>query len=184
VPDISNWKKISETSQKIGWRWITTKKFTDPAGVEQEYTTISRPGSQFIAVVALTKTGKVVIAKQYRPGPEAVFYELPGGIVDKDEDIAKAALRELSEETGYTSDDELYYLGKACRDAYTNDINHYFLAANCYKYREAHPDDGEFVEVEEITVKELLDNARSFKMSDSVAVLLAYDQLEALSERS
>jgi ADP-ribose pyrophosphatase len=180
---MAGWKKIKETSTKVGWRWVTEKLFTDPSGTEQSFTTWSRPGGQCVAVIALTSDYQVVTAKQFRVGPEEIFYELPGGGVNADEDLAVAALREFSEETGYKSEMPAEYLGKVCHDAYTNDVNHYYLLTDCYKYREPHPDDGEFVEVALVSIEELIDNAKNFKMSDAAGVLLAYDRLMQLQTK-
>ncbi len=58
-------------------------------------------------IVPTTAEGKVVLVKLKRPAYErgAAFWELPGGAVDPHETPAATALRELREETGYTTDD-------------------------------------------------------------------------------
>ena len=52
-------------------------------------------------MVAITPGGEVVLARQYRPGPDTMLDEIPGGAVEAGEDVAAAARRELLEETGY-----------------------------------------------------------------------------------
>lgn len=147
-----------------------------PDGLEDEYTTYGAPGSQSAAVIALTPNHQVVIARQFRPGPEKVFDELPGGAVEKDESPLKAACRELKEETGYEPG-RIEPLGTDWRDAYTNIRSNYFIAYDCVKTDDPNPDDREFVELALITIDELLHNAKHARMSDSPAVLLAYETL-------
>ena len=54
-----------------------------------------------VAVLPLTEDGKVICVRQYRYAVGQVTVEIPAGKLDApDEDPAKAALRELREETG------------------------------------------------------------------------------------
>ena len=49
-------------------------------------------------VVALTTDDKVVLARQFRPGPDVVLAELPGGYIEPGESPEVAAYRDLEEE--------------------------------------------------------------------------------------
>lgn len=56
-------------------------------------------------VMAVDADDHVILVRQYRHGIGATSLELPGGVVDaEDENPAAAALRELGEETGYVCD--------------------------------------------------------------------------------
>lgn len=175
------WEKISETQQRVGYRVITQKEFRLPDGKEETFTTVGKP-TQNTAIIAVTKDKKIVIAKQFRPGPEKVLYELPGGMVDDGETPQEAAKRELLEETGYKCVDELIFLGTACRDAYKNETDNYFLGLNCIKIAEQHLESTEFIEVTEIAIATLVSNAKNGLMSDAPAVLMAYEMLMKIQE--
>lgn len=57
--------------------------------------------SDWVNAVAITAEGAVVLVRQHRWGIDAPTLEVPGGEVDAGEDPARAARRELLEETGY-----------------------------------------------------------------------------------
>ena len=60
--------------------------------------------SHWVNVVPVTTTGEIVLICQHRFGSDSLVYEVPGGAVDVGEkDFTMAALRELEEETGLTS---------------------------------------------------------------------------------
>jgi len=85
----------------------------------------------------------------------------------------------LKEETGFSSE-RIEYLGSYHKDTYMNAEWHVFFAENCILKGEQNLDDEEHIEVKLISVDELLKNATSDKMTDAVAVLMAYNKLQEL----
>lgn len=171
------WNKLSQSDQKVGYKTITTKVFQMPDGTSSEWTTYGKTGEQSAATIALTKDNSVVLARQFRPGPEIVMDELPGGLVDKNETPEEAARRELKEETGYISDEPFEYLGHAWRDGYGNAPAHYFLARNCYKAHEQSLEQDEIVEVMTCTIDDYVRVVQEGRTTDPMALALAYDAL-------
>jgi len=64
-----------------------------------------------VAVAAFSKDGKMLLVKQYRHPLGKLIYDLPAGGIRLGEDPQQAALRELEEETGYTSEN-LAWIGR------------------------------------------------------------------------
>ena len=177
-----NWKRIEPTeTTKFGWRTIVTKHFELPDGRVEDFQLYG--GKDSSCVIALTKDKRVITVHQFRPGPEKVMHEIPGGFIDDvGGDPAAAAIRELEEETGYTTG-KISYLGEICCDAYSSTKRHYFIAEDCeYVPNTQHLSGTEFIEVKLVSVHQFLEDARNGLMTDSPAVLLAYDQLKIIQE--
>jgi 8-oxo-dGTP pyrophosphatase MutT (NUDIX family) len=71
-----------------------------PTGATTRFSLIQAP--DWVNVLALTDDDRVVILRQFRPGTERVYLEIPGGMIEPGEDPVAGAIRELAEETGYT----------------------------------------------------------------------------------
>ncbi|MGZ8695475.1 MAG: NUDIX hydrolase, partial [Gaiellaceae bacterium] len=99
LPHVRAWEKLSERLSYDGFRKILTRRFRLPDGREADFDIFSSPDT--VAVLALTEADEVILVREFRPGPEQLLYELPGGIVEDGETPEEAARRELTEETGY-----------------------------------------------------------------------------------
>jgi ADP-ribose pyrophosphatase len=86
--------------------------------------------ADYIAIVALTRGGKIPIVQQYRPALEAFAWELPAGLVERGEKPADCARRELLEETGLTVR-VIHELGETspCTGRLNNRIHSFFVEA-------------------------------------------------------
>jgi hypothetical protein len=74
------WELIdSEHKGLVGRRAVVAKTFRMPDGSETVFTVTGDAGSLAVACVALTNRQTVVLAEQYRPGPERLMTELPAG---------------------------------------------------------------------------------------------------------
>lgn len=173
------WKRIEPTiSQQVGRRVVVTKTFREPNGITQTFDTYGPERQQHAGVVAITPDLQVLVARQFRAGPQMIMEEIPGGTVEVGEDPIVAAERELLEETGYKG--HMQPLGVCHKDAYMNATWHYFLATDCVHVAEQQLDDVERVELRLISIDHFLENALHDRMSDHAAVLFAYEFLQKL----
>lgn len=183
---MNEWRRLGPTEiAKVGWRTVVTKTFELPDGTIHDFQIFNKEHSHNAGVIALTSDKKVIVAHQFRPGPEKVMDEIPGGGVELGEtDYQKAAMRELLEETGYISE-VVTHLGSVYKDAYNNSTWHYYLAKDCVLSESgASPDEREFIEVRQISIAEFIENARTGQMTDTEAVFLAYESLVKMMEHS
>ncbi len=112
------------------------------------------------ACVLYVQEEKVLLVRQYRYAYGESIYELPAGKLEKGEDPAKAAARELEEEAGLKAESlQLLYLVYPT-PGYTNE-RLYIYEATAAKETQKHLDEGEFLDVEYLPlarVKEMLAN--------------------------
>lgn len=175
------WKRLDDGTDivDVKFRPIVKKRFRMNNGRRIEANISSKEGNQAAIVYALTTDNRVVVARQFRCGPEQVMDEMPAGLVDPGETPEQAARRELREETGYATDEELELLGSAYVNAWDNSLHYYFLAKNCYPVTGSmDPEDDEEIELDTITITELFDNARNARMTDVQGVFLVHDRLK------
>jgi len=71
------------------------------ASGEQRREVIVVKAPDWVNIIPIMKDGRVVLIRQWRYGIAAPCLEIPGGMVDSEENADEAAARELLEETGY-----------------------------------------------------------------------------------
>lgn len=131
-------------------------------------------------IAAVTDDNKIIMVKQFRKPMESPILEVPAGKLDGDEDPADAALRELSEETGYTAG-KLEKLTEFYPSVgYTTEVLHIYLATDL-KPGACHPDENEVLEVMEMDLEEVYRMVMDGRIHDGktiAAVMMARDKLQ------
>jgi ADP-ribose pyrophosphatase len=129
---------------------------------------IQHPGA--VAMLALLDNGKLVMERQYRYAPQREFIEIPAGKIDNQEDILLTAQRELLEETGYVASEWLHLTTTWPCIGYADERIEYFLARSL-EHKGRQLDDGEFLEVFELSLEEALDWVRQGRINDSKTIV-------------
>jgi len=128
--------------------------------------------SDYVAMVAVTPSGKVLTVRQYRPAVEQFTLELPAGTIEHGEDPQVACLRELEEETGHTPL-KVKSLGTYFPDTgrMLNIQHAYFIEVS---EQPAHPPTEAGVELEYYSFSELQEQIRNgeFRHQLHISVLL------------
>ena len=127
--------------------------------------------SDWVNIVALTPEDKILVVKQFRLGTQLVTTETPAGIMEAGEDPKDAAIRELAEETGYTTDDWTYLGSVEPNPAFQDNHCHQFLAKGVVCTQDVNQDDGEDVEFCEMTLDEVKEEIKAGRMRNSLSLL-------------
>jgi len=136
---------------------------------------VEHPGG---AAVVCEFGGKIAFVRQYRYAYGEELLEIPAGKLEKGEDPMLAAMRELSEETGFRAERLSLLTVLYPSPGYTNE-KIYLYAAHGVTRGESRLDEGEFLDLEMIPAEEAFAMAQNGVLRDakSVAALLLYKSL-------
>jgi len=120
-----------------------------------------------VCIVPVTEDNKIIVERQYRYPVATVLTEIPAGKLDsKSEDRLSAAKRELREETGFLADEwtdlgTFYPAAAYCDEKIT-----LYMARGLHK-GERELDEDEFINVEAVPLKDLVNQVMSGQIPDN-----------------
>lgn len=119
-----------------------------------------------VCMVPVLDNGNVIVERQYRYPLDMVITEIPAGKLDSPtEDRLEAAKRELLEETGYVGKKWTYLGDFFPAVAYSNERISMYLVQELIK-GERHLDEGEFINLMELPLCELVEQAMAGELVD------------------
>ncbi len=125
----------------------------------------------WVNIIPITSENNIVMIKQYRQGIDEITLEIPGGLVDSNEEPATAAMRECIEETGFYSSEPIVYLGKVHPNpAFLNNTCFTFLWKNVEKKFQTKFDPNEDIEIAMFNEKEIKNLILSGKITHSIVL--------------
>ncbi len=127
--------------------------------------------ADWVNVVAVTHERKIVVVQQYRFGTGKTTTEIPAGIVEAGETSQQAAIRELKEETGYTSTDWKYLGWVEPNPAFLNNRCHQWLAQDAVQTQAAEQDANEDIAVSEFSIAQVRQAIAEGRMRHSLALV-------------
>lgn len=124
---IKKWETISSS-------FAGNFKIFDISRIKRRHPDLDKQGdfvvlnsAEWVNIIPVTKDNKVVFVEQYRHGTDEITLEVPGGLVELNEDPRLAAERECAEETGFVGTNNAVLLGE-------NTPNPAFLNNKCYSW--------------------------------------------------
>lgn len=154
-----------------------------PNGNTSKREIVKHPGA--VAILAITDENRIVMVEQFRKPLERTIVEIPAGKLEKGEEPAHSAKRELEEETGYDCKQLDWLISFYTSPGFADEIVHLYAAKGLFKKENALGlDEDEFVNVVELTLAEALEYIREQKIYDAkTAYAIQYLQLKEVAKK-
>ncbi|WP_077621659.1 NUDIX hydrolase [Sediminibacillus massiliensis] len=132
---------------------LQVDEVTLPDGKTSKREIVKHPGA--VAVIPVTEDNKLLLVEQYRKPLEKSLVEIPAGKLEPGEDPDASVVRELEEETGYTTEDMTLLTSFYTSPGFADELVHIYLTKSLIPLEEkVAGDEDEFVEILEVTPEE------------------------------
>jgi 8-oxo-dGTP pyrophosphatase MutT (NUDIX family) len=172
---VKEWKKIRSKIVTKNRIFTLRENICISPKNDKEYSFFLLDTLDWVNIIPLTSEGKVIMIQQFRHGNEEITLEIPGGMTDKtDLNAREAAIREMIEETGYSSK-EVIKIGKCSPNpAIFNNYLHVFAAKNVEKKFTQNLEGTEDIDVVEIDLTSIPELIQSGKINHALVIAAFY----------
>lgn len=135
-------------------------------GIKSKREIVSHPGA--VGIIPITKENKIVFVKQYRKPLEKSLLEIPAGRLEEGEAPEVTAIRELEEETGYTTKDISFVTSFYTSPGFADELMYIYITQNIsVAVDPAEGDEHGQIETVELTLEEAIEYVKQEKIHDA-----------------
>ena len=142
---------------------------------------VEHPGG--VTILPVDENGMCTMVRQFRYPFGRMMLEAPAGKLEPGEDPMESAVRELSEETGFTADEWVDFGACCTSPGFSSEVLHIYLALGLHEGR-SHPDEDEFLNTEKIPLSELSRMVMAGEIDDAKTIVAVLKAEKYLSERA
>jgi ADP-ribose pyrophosphatase len=129
---------------------------------------VEHPGG--VGIVPVDDEGNIIVVRQFRYPFGRELLEIPAGKMERGEEPLDCAVRELSEETGFTADQMIYLGASYPSPGFCEETLHIYLARGLHSGK-MHLDDDEFLNVEKMSLDTLCDMIMKNEIADGKTII-------------
>lgn len=142
---------------------------------------VEHPGG--VTILPVDEDGNCYMVRQFRYPAGHMMLESPAGKLEYGEDHRDCAVRELSEETGFTADELVYLGGFYTSPGFSSELLHIYLALGLHAGK-SHLDEGEFLNVEKLPLRQLIRMVMANEIEDAKTMIAVLKAEKVLKERA
>ena len=131
-----------------------------------------------VCIAAVDEDNHIFLVEQFRYPIKKITLEVPAGKLEFNEDPLKAAIRELSEETGFSAGNIVKIGSFYPSPGFCSELLHFYLATDLVQ-GEQHLDEGEFLRCIRMPLKEAVEKVLSDEIDDgkTKALIMLADRI-------
>jgi ADP-ribose pyrophosphatase len=161
----------SQTAFRCPYYTVRKDELVTADGHEATYYVVDLIGGVWI--VPVTRTGEIVLIRNYRYPVDAWCWELPAGGLQPSDEPLELAREELKEETGGVAQRWTFLGNFFSKPSMSTEVAHIFLATGV-ELGEAHPEPSEFMEIHPMPAEQVYKLARSNQIGDARSALALF----------